>query len=752
MRKPFPLRRAEARAAFRGSPADSASPDPRGATATSPRFVDDVRDAEEGQIARINDLTRAGRANWFGLLAYLAFTLVTVLGVQDADFFIDSHQTQLPLIGVAIPTFAFFTFAPILGAALHVYLHLLIRKSTEALSQPAAVINGRPLETHVLPWLLNDLVLRMRRDGAAARRPLDWIAGVTAMFLIWFAAPYVLGLMWVRSLPAHDEGLSLLIALCLGFTIYTSLQSWVKMRADLGRPWLARPPVSIAVFGVAMAGWLTLSLGTVLLTEGGLDRLTGEDRPSWADWTGIAPAMAALSQAALPGWAQDDRLLVRADLSGVAFVTIPPELEDHDTAKAAFDAEWCTQRQLPILLCSQEDGFDEKILELQSDWCAEHLLRHSQDCRNYFIRLSATLRNDWLAARERFVSAIGDVDLTGRDLRKADLTRARLSGATLRNVDLQGADLRWSLLESADFFEARLDAADFGQAQLQNASFIQARLPNARLRFAEASGADLRNAIATGANFGDSDLTRADLSRINANGARFYSAQLESANLGSAWLVGANLSYARLVRASLSSANLAGARLENADLTRAYLSHADLKGASLRGALAENATFDSADLDGADLAWGRFQGARFIDARLTVSNLMHSQWRGARLDRAALSAAPAHFADFRGLQGWEPEQFSQLIGNGRTLLPETQPGSEPPRICTCWAYTAPTPRGVTRDPPSHWFCNSPVKTGTPWPLDVNPPWENDNDEAVLWADATTGEPCVPQQATDHSAK
>lgn len=36
---------------------------------------------QDAQINRINDLTRAGRTTWFGLLAYLVFAYITVLGV-----------------------------------------------------------------------------------------------------------------------------------------------------------------------------------------------------------------------------------------------------------------------------------------------------------------------------------------------------------------------------------------------------------------------------------------------------------------------------------------------------------------------------------------------------------------------------------------------------------------------------------------------------------------------------------------------
>src|SRR5688572_15149934 len=93
-------------------------------------------DPTEAQIARIDALTATGRTNWFALLAYLAFVLVTTLGVEDVDFFVDTRPTDLPLVGVAIPTFSFFVFAPILGAALYIFLHLHIRKVSEALAEP----------------------------------------------------------------------------------------------------------------------------------------------------------------------------------------------------------------------------------------------------------------------------------------------------------------------------------------------------------------------------------------------------------------------------------------------------------------------------------------------------------------------------------------------------------------------------------------------------------------------------------------
>ena len=39
------------------------------------------------------------------MLGYFAFVFVTLLGVEDADFFVPSRQTQLPLVNVKIPLY-----------------------------------------------------------------------------------------------------------------------------------------------------------------------------------------------------------------------------------------------------------------------------------------------------------------------------------------------------------------------------------------------------------------------------------------------------------------------------------------------------------------------------------------------------------------------------------------------------------------------------------------------------------------------
>ena len=456
-----------------------------------------------------------------------------------SDFFIDSRQTELPLIGVSIPTVSFFIFAPILGAALHVYLHLLIRKATEALAAPPPRVRktpanpeGVPLENPVLPWLLNDLVLRTRKDGAAVPRPLDWLAVVTAILLIWWAAPLVLALTWVTSMPAHEEGLTLAIATCVAFTLYASLQSWVKLRADLQRPWLKRPMISALVFALSLAGWAALAGATILTTEGGLDRLTDKQRPDWAKWRWTQPVIKSqLAARDLPDWARTDGLLVGADLQGVIFAALPPEEVDPDTARHRFRAEWCERHGLDPDVCgrgagSETPGFER---EVRRRWCTRHPIEDDPDCTRFFAGLEVEFDDEWTSYPTRTIAALDKPDLAGRDLRNANLVRAQLPGINLDAAELAGANLSGAQIEEASFDSARMMRVSLGGAQMRLASFSGADMSGANLNFVKAEKAYFGSSRLLDANLRYSHLNRAEFGNAMLNGADIRDTQIRSA-------------------------------------------------------------------------------------------------------------------------------------------------------------------------------------------------------------------------------
>ncbi len=61
--------------------------------------IQDTANTEAHALERVDTITRNARAIWFGLLGALIFAGVTLLGVEDIDFFGVDRSTKLPLIG-----------------------------------------------------------------------------------------------------------------------------------------------------------------------------------------------------------------------------------------------------------------------------------------------------------------------------------------------------------------------------------------------------------------------------------------------------------------------------------------------------------------------------------------------------------------------------------------------------------------------------------------------------------------------------
>jgi len=183
-------------------------------------------------VTRVNELSKAARASWLSLLTFVAFIFVTLLGVDDADFFIPSRQTQLPLINVAIPTKDFFAFAPLLAAALYANLHFHLMKLWEALSPDNApgFKNSRHFSDRINASFIADMALALRNDKALRVRPLRlWTAGLTAL-LVFVATPVILGAFWWLSMPAHDGWLTMAwIGIPFWFSVIAGIGSLVHL-------------------------------------------------------------------------------------------------------------------------------------------------------------------------------------------------------------------------------------------------------------------------------------------------------------------------------------------------------------------------------------------------------------------------------------------------------------------------------------------------------------------------------------------
>lgn len=447
-------------------------------------------------IERIDALTATGRTNWFLLLGYLTFALITTLGVEDIDFFVDSRQTQLPLVNVSIPTFSFFVFAPILGAALYAYLHLHIRKVAEALAETPA---GPPrLEERIKPWLLNDFILRRRpdRDAAIRRRPMEWLAGLTTWFLVWAMGPLVLGMMWARTWPAHELWLSLLCALCLMASVYAGALSWTAMRQALGL-WRGRVTVRMTVLCALLClpvAWLTTAnskgIGeyVIKLPEDSEAPRTAIQRvEAWARDKAPDPDAAPLDRAGLLAWFFVTGLaeLDAPDLTAARLSVLPPDEADLDTARHRYRKGFCERRGIDAEICDRAPSASYEppahLAQQRRDWCdARGYVEgdDDRDCLQFFARVEAEFDQEWPTYRTALIASVAKPDLRGKDLRRAGLSGAELTGVDFREARMEGADLR----------QARMEGAKLSRAWMKGADLRRARMEGANLR-----GADLQS-------------------------------------------------------------------------------------------------------------------------------------------------------------------------------------------------------------------------------------------------------------------
>ncbi len=483
---------------------------------TRPKKADDT----DAQIARINLLTQTAKTSWFGLLSYLAFVGVTLMGVEDADFFIPERQTQLPLVGVAIPTYLFFYLGPFLGMVLFSYFHLHVTKLWEALGSAEEKVGNDHLGDRITPWLVSDYGLS-KRYGAVPERPLQSIANWAAWALVFVSGPAVLGWLWWRSFPAHDEAMTVIACgLPLSLTVYVALKSWAHLlitAADIDLFGILKMPKAANAF------WLILFVTTVfgwLRTEGTLEhyarhgfgferfRMTDEDIETsrWATWgTNV--------------------FLKEAKLSNVNFRAGTAALLNYDAARRQFRKQWCSDFGVPTQACSLDSDTSRSAADyLEQErrrWCSRDE-RSDDDCKKLFLYLEARLRRDWVEYR------LSEIAL----LRSASSSKLDLRGADLRNADLEGARLEGALLE-----EARLDDANLNRARLQGAGLRFAFLTRASLRGAQMEMARLENSRLAGADFRNTGIEGAVLR-------------------GASWHLAKNWEHARLTKDTL----LAGGR------------------------------------------------------------------------------------------------------------------------------------------------------------------------------------------------
>ena len=455
-------------------------------------------------VARINGISTAAKTSWFGLMSYLAFVGVTLLGVQDADFFIPERETALPLIGVTIPTLTFFWTAPALGALLYAYLHIYLVRLWDYLADAPDRIDGVPLADAIAPWIMSDWALKRRTFRIVRSRPLGRLGSIAAISFSFLSAPIILGLMWYMSMVRHDFWLTTVgCGLPLSIVLYSGFRSWYAATGMLSErllgPLKERPI------------WLLWGLPVILSTIGWFTTI-GELEILMVDE--VVEGEVSLDQRrVLIG---TDWLLPSARLAGERFELVPDAWLPERSARREFEVDWCRQYDIPQPICpgSPFSAFGPARQLMIKQWCARILesnpLAASETCGDLFESAQSELTASYSDLRKHQLRGLPTRNLSDLDLRNANLRSARLSRVDFSRSKLKGADLSSTVLQGAIFNEADLRNVDLSNAEMRGAILFRAKL----------QGADLSGSALQGANF--------------------YSASLDENTI----LVGANLSGA----------------------------------------------------------------------------------------------------------------------------------------------------------------------------------------------------------------
>ncbi|MEM6973192.1 MAG: pentapeptide repeat-containing protein [Pseudomonadota bacterium] len=570
-------------------------------------------ETDAAAVAQIREISQNARTTWFGLLALLAFVGVTLMAHEDANFFARGVETQLPLVGIEVPTVAFFIGAPVLLAAVYAYLHLYLVSLWEALATAPARPGGAALIDRIYPWLLSQSAVRLRwrartrriegDEGSARHTAMDKVTGAVAVFITWVLGLLALGRLWTESWALHNPWLALWTGACLLFA------GWVGVRGALlaWRVLTVEAPPSDRSAHVTPA-WmpLTTTLSAVIIahlswqsTHGGLYEFRGGQ---------LISMPAERSPFTRPANMREARLIPR-----------PEGWQPYDVWFETFEAAWRERNALPA-------ESEMPVRRLRDFW------------------------GDAKTAWQRHLTNIEGPSLSRADLREADLTRAFLPAADLRGASLDGADLTEARLPGA-----RLDPADPSNDQGDE---IRSTLRGAILDRAQMQGADLSEAQMHGAYLGMAQMQGANLSNAQMQGADLRLAQMQGANLRGAEMQGANLRVAQMQGANLVAAQMQGANLREAQMQGASLFGTEMQGAGLFGTEMQGAYLLQAQMQGADLRWAQMQGASLIRAVMVGASCPAATLRGAAGRNAALLCT-----------GLSAGALAFVTGNSGTRLP-----------------------------------------------------------------------------------
>jgi uncharacterized protein YjbI with pentapeptide repeats len=450
-------------------------------------------------LKAVNDASGKAFALWLTFLSVMIYLAIAIGTTTHVQLLLEA-PVKLPLLGVDLPLFAFYEFAPPLFLVIHLYVLMQLYLLSRTL--------------YLFDTKLRDASL-IRKDRELIRSQLEKF--VVTQLLI--GAPDAWGIrQFLRLTVWLSFGVGpvlLLLAFQLQFLPYHSIPT----------TWTHR---------------VVLLLDIALLLMLWPRVFDGSTRPSWPSryaWRftlgGLLAALVvfSISVATVPGEYIEQselrsRWLVRTD----PLREQPFWLPTHELFEGRIDAP----RSRSISLFARNLVLvDARLVEPDRDKLAK--LDRTLSLRGRDLQLAVATGADLRKA-----------DLTGADLTSANLDGANLDGATLSNATLSNANLTLANLSHTTLAKANLSRAFLGGANLTGADMVGANLGRAYL-----GHTTLPNANLSYANLGGAYLFSADLGGANLDGTNLLSAKLLSANLQDATLEQSQLDQACGVDARL---------------------------------------------------------------------------------------------------------------------------------------------------------------------------------------------------------
>jgi uncharacterized protein YjbI with pentapeptide repeats len=367
-------------------------------------------------LKAVNAASGKAFALWITFLSVGTYLAIAIGTTTDLQLLL-AGPVKLPLLGVDLPLFAFYGFAPPLFVVLHLYvlmqLYLLARllrlfdddlRGADMIEQDRRRVRGQ----------LDKFVFTQALIGA----PEDWIvrALLRAVVLLSFVVGPVLLLLgfelrflgYYSTLVTNVQLVTLLFDLVLLLLLWPKITGTTMQQVQASRTRLWRVAFAYGVRSVGVGAILYIGVGGSII------------RPSQY------------------GLDLRNQRLVEPDEEKLSKLAVSLSLRGRDLPFGAFS------------------GSDFRKADLSG----------------------ANLIDADLSRANLSRANLNDAKLIHADLRDADLHGANLGGAVLSGADLSGANLSDANLGGADLLRTDLSGADLSGAVLSGADLGSAGLPN----------------------------------------------------------------------------------------------------------------------------------------------------------------------------------------------------------------------------------------------------------------------------------